>query len=100
MPAGHLLTAARVALRPKPWCTPRWPAQGKLPEPCWVPPTHPPTPPHAHTTHTPAAAIRFVLDELFTSLSQEDRRSLLHVSARRLGHRAGGGLPALPRFRC
>ena len=29
----------------------------------------------------PVAAIRFVLDDLFSSLSQEDRRALLHVRA-------------------
>ena len=27
----------------------------------------------------PCAAIRFVLDDLFSALSQEDRRALLHV---------------------
>lgn len=48
----------------------------------------------------PTAAIRFVLDDLFTSLSQEDRRSLLHVSGRASGVQCQGvgpqpGLPCL-----
>ena len=38
-------------------------------------------PPRALCPPAAAAAIRFVLDDLFSSLSQEDRRALLHVRA-------------------